>query len=395
LGLAAKPITDLNIILHRSEQIMKYLFNSALLVLLSIVSAIACAEARIFRAADIGFLPGASQTIHRDFNDDGTVVGLSGDESFIWDETRGLRVLPRPTPDAKFSVRAINDIGDMAGNLFYGGSRPDKPIFIRSSDDFSLFLDGTWADYPNTQYIAQVTDSGKILGQSFYVAGSASSRSWIWSKETGLINLPGDTGLDFYAYRMNDHDQVVGERPNPIGCPGSRAFLYNVLTRTALMLDRGPRNPYRPWCGWNSSANAINNAGQVVGYSNTAIGPDEVPVRAFIWTAADGPQPLSGNDDPRKRNTKAEDINEAGQVVGTFEYQGASKEMFFYWDKDNGVINLQEMLDPNDPLTADVILQSNGYRPQINNHGQIVISGRLRGDSKSAGRTFVLTPLVD
>ena len=61
--------------------------------------------------------------------------------------------------------------------------------------------------------------------------------------------------------------------------------------------------------GYFSQANDINNAGQVVGYVTTASGAPQ----AFVWTAADGMQDLgtSGGN-----GSSANGINDVGQVVG-------------------------------------------------------------------------------
>src|ERR1700676_566885 len=61
--------------------------------------------------------------------------------------------------------------------------------------------------------------------------------------------------------------------------------------------------------GGNSYANGINNAGQVVGYYETA-----VSTRAFLWTASTGMQDLGTLGGSF---AMASGINSAGQVVGT------------------------------------------------------------------------------
>ncbi len=101
------------------------------------------------------------------------------------------------------------------------------------------------------------------------------------------------------------------------------------------------------------------------------------------------------------KNAMPGSINEAGQVVGTFEYSGAPKRIYFYWDADSGVLDLQTLLDAEDPLAAEVILQVRdlSVEPQINNRGQIIVSGKLRSDPLTWGfrdptRTFLLTPVA-
>jgi probable HAF family extracellular repeat protein len=153
-----------------------------------------------------------------------------------------------------------------------------------------------------------------------------------------------------------------------------------------------------PRCG-TGAAYDINNKGQVVGGGLTSNKFDAQP-RAMMWTDAKGPTPLSGDDDPAMRRTYAYRINEAGQVVGTFQYQGRSKRTFFYWDEDSGVVDLQKLIDPADPLAARIVLESNTYPPLINEQGWIVVSGFLKDEGAATGpfgpydpnRTFVLVP---
>lgn len=372
---------------------MNRTLHISVLLLLLKLNGVVLANPAVYRIADVGFLSGREETVAYDLNDSGAVIGISANQSFTWTEQGGIDKVPRLSPRATFTVQAINNLGDVAGKAFYGGSLPDRALAFDSQGHHSFFLDHSWANDLLVESILQVTDLKKILGRSIGAIGSGEA-NWIWSPQTGAVELFGDAGGFFEVRQMNDHDQVVGFRYQAIDCPGTRAFIYDVPTHTFTVLDHGPPSIRKSLCGRNSSANAINDAGQVVGYSNTRIGLEEGPVHAFIWTAAEGSRPLSGNDDPRMRDTRAEDINEVGQVVGTFKHRGSSKDEFFYWDRDSGVLDLQQMLDPNDPLAADVILQSNGYRPHINSRGQIVLSGHRRGDSNAAGRTFVLTPLA-
>jgi probable HAF family extracellular repeat protein len=84
--------------------------------------------------------------------------------------------------------------------------------------------------------------------------------------------------------------------------------------------------------GGSSYANAINNAGQVVGYYETSAGND----RAFLWTASDGMEDLGtlGGD-----FAIASGINSSGQVVGTS--RNASGDVHaFLWAATSGMKDL-------------------------------------------------------
>jgi probable HAF family extracellular repeat protein len=359
----------------------------------------------MYRVIDIGMLPGAKETLPRDFNDDGVLVGYSGGRSFLWRPVTGMRKFPPLIEDGSFVPRAIDSHGGAAGFLFYDDrNRPDKPLLIDKEDGSrTFFLEGTWAE-PQLYWIETVTASGAILGMSTPL-DYGYPLTWVWSPQQGLVPLP-DSG-DFPAYGMNDHGQLVGtwqiyadER-----CYADRAFVLDVATGTYTALDGGPADIHAYHCGWYSSAFAINNVGQVAGSSNLRAYGEES--RAFVWSASQGRRPLTGDDDRDKHDSKAVDINDAGQVVGIFRRTHSAKEAYFYWDAESGMLDLETLLDPSDPLSADVILQGSGvgpygWRPHINNKGWIVVTGKRKSlprDPKGPlpgsdpNRTFVLIPM--
>jgi hypothetical protein len=151
-------------------------------------------------------------------------------------------------------------------------------------------------------------------------------------------------------------------------------------------------------CTIRNAAKAINDAGQVVGYGN--LPQDKEVVLPFIWTAADGIQPLSGLNDPRMTELIPNSINEAGQVVGSWVLDDLPpRYYYFYWDKDSGAVDLQSLLDPTDPLTSKITLYASGHYSvnnntlKINNRGEILVTGYYTAQSPSSpNRAFVLVP---
>ena len=81
-----------------------------------------------------------------------------------------------------------------------------------------------------------------------------------------------------------------------------------------------------------SRAYAINDYGQVVGYSGMIQGPEEGR-RAFLWDSADGMQnlgTLGGN------HSEAYGINNSGQVIGRSTLPGSESEVLgFLWENDS------------------------------------------------------------
>jgi probable HAF family extracellular repeat protein len=363
--------------------------------------AYACATvatgAPMFEVIDVGFLEGGkNETLAVDLNDKGVVIGFSAGRAFAWSRPQGIKDV-KEAPGRAFATRAINNVGTAAGVMFYDGTISYDPMVITRSGQSTKFLHGTWADDPNYNYIAQITDAGAVLGNS-REPDSNSFRSWIWEPSGGLRFLPIKRSADFMARRMNDQGQIVGVADVfTADCAGIRPFLYDMKLDLMKWLDEAPG--IDPRCG-TGAAYDINNKGQVVGGGVTSNKSGAQP-RAMMWTDASGPIPLSGDDDPTMRRTYAHRINEAGQVVGTFQYQGRSKRNFFYWDEDSGVVDLQKLIDPADPLAARIVLESNTYLPLINEKGWIVVSGFLKDEGAATGpfgpydpnRTFVLVPI--
>jgi hypothetical protein len=140
----------------------------------------------------------------------------------------------------------------------------------------------------------------------------------------------------------------------------------------------------------------LNNKGQVVGYSNLGSW-FESDAYGFIWSRGTGFVQLTAKD-PRIVNIQPLDINDKGQVVGIFRYSDGNQwppYPYFYWDAQTGVVDLQTLLDPQDPISSDAVLWLyNWSTARINNKGTIMVTGKLRSAppprTNPANRTFVL-----
>jgi probable HAF family extracellular repeat protein len=195
--------------------------------------------------------------------------------------------------------------------------------------------------------------------------------------------------------RLNDLGQVVGYSSTSNRnqtCWSERAFVYDSHTEDFTPLDGGPPSLHKPLCGSNTYATGINNFGQVVGYANRGINGDNV---GFLWSRDAGFVALP--QAPDMRDVRPRDINIHGQVIGT--YLNASHSLgrppsYFYWDQATGMVDLQTLLDPSDPTTADVQLWHNGWDIRINDQGNIMVSGKRRSAPppklEPANRIFVL-----
>jgi probable HAF family extracellular repeat protein len=143
-----------------------------------------------------------------------------------------------------------------------------------------------------------------------------------------------------------------------------RAFLWDRIsdTRDLGSLDAD---------GGSSGAIALNDNGQVAGYSSLG-----TSTHAFVWSDVAGMQDLGHLDTGNA--SKAYGINNAGQVVGSANT--ALGERGFLWTKETGMVDLNTLFVPG---TTQVLTIARG----INDLGQIV------GTSNSA-RALLLTPVA-
>jgi probable HAF family extracellular repeat protein len=116
-----------------------------------------------------------------------------------------------------------------------------------------------------------INDEGKVAGRSIFT-GSSTPHATVWdnasSTPADLGTLPG--GATSVAFAINDHGEVAGRSSFLPGSFDYHATVWNGNVPTDLgTLD-----------GDSSEANAINNAGVAVGWSDTADGGTS----AALWT---------------------------------------------------------------------------------------------------------------
>ena len=176
--------------------------------------------------------------------------------------------------------------------------------------------------------------------------------------------------------KMNNLGDIVGRKaPNGKGAP--RATLWSKVRSTAKHLGVFSGGDY-------SSATGINDAGEIVGVSNTGI-----TILPFIWTENGGLRrvPLLSGDN----SGKAISINKYGHVVGDSSGPGGSKA--FLWTRKTGPRTLSVLPGGNHSTAHDlndfdevagVSASSDGEHAVLwTSSGSVQDLGTLPGDSSS------------
>lgn len=146
-----------------------------------------------------------------------------------------------------------------------------------------------------------LNELGQIAGMHWQCSNWPDEEAFFWGPESGIVDLPRLPGFDAgRAYDLNERGQVVG-----------RLWMNGQIV--AALWDDGQANLLGELPGARpfSEAAAINNLGQIVGYSGT---PDYGPPAAVLWQ--DGKIIHLGLG---AEGSTANDINDAGQIVGCYD----------------------------------------------------------------------------
>jgi len=271
---------------------------------------------------DMGLLPGGCFSLPNSINSKGMMAG-SGDIGLIDPQTG----LPEIRADFRYKGRIIN-LGTFGGTNSLAGS-------VNSSGQVTGFAENTDPDPWNF---------AGLVGLPSPTAWHAFR--WLKNKLHDLGTLGGpDSGAGF----INNNDQIVGDSftndtPNPVtGIPTLDPFFWS----QGMMTDVGTLG------GTFGFGNALNNLGQVVGFSDLA---GDLVYHAFFWEngVLTDIKTLGGP------NSSANWINEAGQVVGTSDLTRSTHHAFI-WQKGGAITDLGTI--GTDPC-------SNGFF--INASGQVI-----------------------
>lgn len=269
-----------------------------------------------------------------DLNNSGQVVGslLTGDAYHAFVYTGGVVTDIGTLGGHDSGAAAINDLGQVVGN---------SSIDASGTSNGFLYSGGTMSAVTGGAYMQAygINNGGTIVGSMFVTTQDDSYRhgyTLSGGTLTDLGTLPyGDGSV---AIAINGHGMVVGAAANMFnGAPNypEDPFVYQNGVMTGL------GNLGGPW----SAALSVNDLGQVVGYLGVYSLPNDpgelYPTSAFVY--ANGEMNVIGGTSPQW-SSLANDINNLGQVVGSFRFTPGEDHAFLW---ENGeMTDLNTLIDP-------------------------------------------------
>ncbi|MGH2880350.1 MAG: hypothetical protein ACRDK4_12195, partial [Solirubrobacteraceae bacterium] len=303
---------------------------------------------------DLGALSGGTDSRALGESEDGQVVGWSYTDlgsrtavhAFSWSRGSGMIDLNSTVSLGGKDTAAseVNDDGQIVGYSFTPDERPNAYSWTQQLGLVDL---GTLTGGSESR-ATRVNGRGQVVGWADTTSVQPGSDSGIrhafsWTQAGGMVDLGTFGGAASTAAAVNDNGQVIGY--SDLASGAWRAFLW---TRGGGMLDLGTLG------GTTSTAHAISNDGQVAGQSTTA---HNGPTHAFSWTLATGMVDLGTLGGS---GSVARGVSNNGQVVGYSETAGGATHAFS-WTQGGGIVDLGTL--PGD---------SSSYAEAVNDSGQVV-----------------------
>jgi probable HAF family extracellular repeat protein len=280
----------------------------------------------------------------------------------------------------------VNERGQVAGTSYIACNCATHPFLWAGGTLFDL---GTLGTGP--------TNSGRGINDLGQVVGSSNGHPFVWSRQSGMMDL-GFTG---YGNDINNAGEIVGSMQI-----GYRLYGYRWKNGRALNLGALPG-------GGSSTAVGVNEAGRVVGQAS-----GRRFLHAFAWSETTGMMDLDAGH--VSSTSGADAINDRGQIVGFSQSVPSGVSHAVYFSSD-GIIDLgtlggySEATDLNNEgqvigwcpagpfltdLTSTHMVNLNTLIPSgtgwtlgtpwgINDAGQITGGGTIHGQ----GHAYLLTPV--
>jgi probable HAF family extracellular repeat protein len=223
---------------------------------------------------------------------------------------------------------------------------------------------GTLPGHESSEAVG-INNAGQVVGTSSGVE-FADSRAFLWTASAGMLDLgipPGGepgVGVGLIAAGINDQGLIAATQFTDVSSNDLAAFVWSE-SGGFQSLGHLPGRFF-----FFSQAEAINDRGEVVGFS----GADFGDFAAFIWSQADGIRPLGALPDGQIV-ARAGAINNDGVVVVNPEFEATG---VFLWTEESGFRAIGR------PPGADFVRGAG-----INDHTEVVgHSGQFGGGGSTA-----------
>jgi probable HAF family extracellular repeat protein len=292
----------------------------------------------------------------------GTYTDVYGDShACVWSQSGGVQVLQTIPGDLSANGYAGNASGEVVGSVTGSSGTANACVWSKNGSAINIgsLISASDAYAGGTSAAVAVNSSGQVAG--YYLNKQGTYSTFLYSTSTGTFqyftNIGNPLYPDFQATSINDYGQIAG---------GSYDGPCIVSGGSMQMLGT-----------YHGGANAINNSGQATGFFFDD--PNNY-THAFVWTGSameDIGTSLPANENPyADANSSAAGINNLGQVVGSFDYDGIWASHGFIWTQGGGMVDLNTMLGTSDAAKYTVNSASG-----INDGGWILASVNGSGDS--------------
>jgi len=367
------------------------------LVTLSLTSA-SLSAAPVYSVTEIGSLGGSVSALG--INDNGDIVGVSqltpdGSSplhAFLYHHASGSMVdlgTPGGTSSEAF---AINDSGTITGEVYapdpQTGTTWNPVMWLASGGSQSLK-----GPYPNGvgMYVSPngISNTGVIVGQG-YINDVGGDRA-IWYKNGTIANLGTLGGNSSFAAAISSQGTYFAGISELKGATAAT----NGLPRHAFLYRNGTRTDLGSLGGDYSFATGVNNAGTAVGYSWTGQSASctpspYTPTVQHAFVAVNGKMTDLGNlANKTTCSSTAEAINDSGEIVGRSDAitdTNVQVERAFY--VSGGQMSSLTFMDWGDPAWGQVKFTD---AVAINCNGWIAAMG-FDNSNPNLGRVYLLIP---
>ncbi|HEV7991677.1 MAG TPA: PKD domain-containing protein [Gemmatimonadaceae bacterium] len=198
--------------------------------------------------------------------------------------------------------------------------------------------------------------SGQVTGTAIELPpNTGDGRPYRWTPGSAAVQIDGVSVGTAWGSEINDAGVIAGTTQN--GAGGLRAFY--ATGNSWVLLDSFPNTTTQD--GF-TRANAINASGQIVGSAADAVSS----AHAVLWSGFAAIQDLGTLGGS---SSMAIDINDAGQVIGSSDTFGDASTSFFIWSGSTGMQDLAPLIPNATSLVA------------INNLGEIAGTFTTSGQS--------------